>query len=174
MTRIYPSMLHFYEIASKKAYFHRYRSLKCLCFANSGEPAAAVGFNLQRMSGIILLPKSAAAGLLFCDLQLEHRMMLIVWTHLVFVRMKYENTYDIIFLSLLITALKFDRFPNSGEPAAVIGLLSQSMTCESSLPKSSAAGLLFPNEPSPHYPNPPFPRTNTYPKNKHKHLNSKL
>ncbi len=75
----------------------------------------------------------------------------------VFVGIKFENTYDIIFLFLLITALKFGRFTNSGEPAAVVDLLSQSVACESALPKSAAAGLLFPNEPSPHYPNPPTP-----------------
>ncbi len=140
-----------------KPHFHRYRSIRFKRSTNSGEPAAVFGFNLQIMSGILLLPNSAAAGLLFCDLQLEHLMMLIVGTHLVFVRMKYENTYDIIFLFLLITALKFDRFPNSGEPAAVVDLLSQSVACESALPKSAAAGLLFSNEPSPHYPNPPTP-----------------
>ncbi len=120
-------------------------ALKYKRFANSGEPAAVVGFNLQRMSNILLLPKSTAAGLLFCNLQLEQRMMLRVGTRPVFVyvRMKFENTYDIIFLSLLITALKFDRFPNSGEPAAVVDLLSQSLACDSALPKSAAAGLLF-------------------------------
>jgi hypothetical protein len=39
MTGNYPSTMHFYEIASKKDHFHRYRSFKSLCFANSGEPA---------------------------------------------------------------------------------------------------------------------------------------
>ncbi len=126
-------------------------------FTNSGEPAGVFSFLVKIKGGFFLLPKSAAAGLLFYNLQLDHRMMLIVGTHLVFVRMKFENTYDIIFLFLLITALKFDRFPNSGEPAAVVDLLSQSLACDSALPKSTAAGLLFSNEPSPHYPNPPTP-----------------
>jgi hypothetical protein len=145
MTRNYPSMLHFPEIASKKAYFHRYRALKCLCFANSGEPAAVFGLRNQIKFGFILLPKSIAAGLLFCNLQLEHRMMPIVGARpvLVFPRPKFKNNYDIIFLFLLVTILNYGRSTNSGEPAAVFGLLSQSVTCESSLPKSAAAGLLF-------------------------------
>jgi hypothetical protein len=63
--KIYPSMLHFYEIASKKTYFHRYRSLKCLCFANSGEPAAVADLLSQSVTCESSLPKSAAAGLLF-------------------------------------------------------------------------------------------------------------
>jgi hypothetical protein len=39
ITRYYPSMLHFYEIASKKDHFHRFKSIKSLCSTNSGEPA---------------------------------------------------------------------------------------------------------------------------------------
>ncbi len=75
----------------------------------------------------------------------------------VFVRMKIENTYDIIFLFLLITILNYGRSTNSGEPAAVVGFNLQRMSGILLLPKSTAAGLLFPNEPSPHYPNPPTP-----------------
>jgi hypothetical protein len=129
----------------KPFYIHRYSSLKYLRSTNSGEPAAVVGFRNQIKVDAFLLPKSAAAGLLFFNLQLEQRVILRVETRPVFVlvRMKFENTYDIIFLFLLITALKFDRFPNSGEPAAVADLLSQSVACESALPKSAAAGLLF-------------------------------
>ena len=106
-----------------KSPFYRHRFLKSLRFANSGETAEKMKGG--RGEGW----KGGPSGL--------------VKVGRMFFWMKFENTYDIIFLFLLITALKFDRFPNSCEPAAAVGLLSQSVTCESSLPKSSAAGLLF-------------------------------
>jgi hypothetical protein len=143
--KIYPSMLHFYEIASKKAYFHRYRSLKCECSANSGEPAAGFGLRNQIKFGFILLPKSTAAGLLFCNLQLEHRMMPIVGTQLVFfyIRVEFKNNPDIFAFLFLIAGFKGWQCVKIGEPAAGFGLRNQIKFGFILLPESAAAGLLF-------------------------------
>jgi hypothetical protein len=105
---------------SKLNIIHGYRSLKCLYFNNSGEPAEKM--KGRRGEGW----KGGTSGL--------------VKIGGMFFRMKFESTCDIICLLLLV---KFTFFHNSGETAAVVNLLRPGVICKSSLPESTAAGLLF-------------------------------
>jgi len=119
MTRIYPSMLHFYEVSLKKDHFHRFISLKCLLSTNSGEPAE------KRKGGRGEGWKGGTSGLVKVG-------RMLFW-------MKFESTYDFIFLLLL----KFNFIHNSGEPAAVVGTKIQIKVEAFHSTKSAAAGLLF-------------------------------
>jgi hypothetical protein len=127
----------------KPFYIHRYSSLKYLRSTNSGEPAAVVGFRNQIKVDAFLLPKSAAAGLLFFNLQLEQRVILRVGTNLVFVRIIFKNNTDIVALSIQIADLQGWQCVKIGEPAAGFGFMVQVNGGVLLLPKSAAAGLLF-------------------------------
>ena len=75
----------------------------------------------------------------------------------VFTRLIFKNNPDIVALSIQIADLQGWQCVKIGEPAAGFGFLVQIKGRILLLPKSTAAGLLFSNEPSPHYPNPPTP-----------------
>jgi len=78
---------------------------------------------------------------------------------LILFKLKFKDNSAIVGFLVWLASLTCDRFVNvkSGEPAAVFVFLPEIKVVELNLPESAAAGLLFPNEPSHHYPNPPTP-----------------
>jgi hypothetical protein len=107
------------KILGQSEITHRGSSLKCNSFTNSGSPAEKM--KGRRGEGW----KFGTSGL--------------VKVGRVFFRMKFESTYDFIFLLLL----KFNFIHNSGEPAAVVGPKIQIKVEAFHPTKSAAAGLLF-------------------------------